>query len=139
MYAELQPTVADSRVRALIGNDLAVLDALAGDLDAARLGLEAPLALDAQCQPARLNLALLRAEPAAPGPPPIAGQRPSPAARVAILSFLFNWPATGGGNIHTVELVPVDDAALFDAVEQISPSKLLFPLPVIFSTPVVPR
>ena len=24
--------------------------------------------------------------------------------RVAILSFLFNWPSTGGGNIHTVEL-----------------------------------
>ena len=24
--------------------------------------------------------------------------------RIALLSFLFNWPSTGGGNIHTVEL-----------------------------------
>ena len=24
--------------------------------------------------------------------------------RIAILSFLFNWPSTGGGNIHTAEL-----------------------------------
>ena len=24
--------------------------------------------------------------------------------RVAILSFLFNWPTTGGGNVHTYEL-----------------------------------
>ena len=24
--------------------------------------------------------------------------------RVAILSFLFNWPSTGGGNHHTAEL-----------------------------------
>ena len=27
--------------------------------------------------------------------------------RIAILSFLFNWPSTGGGNIHTVELADV--------------------------------
>lgn len=27
-----------------------------------------------------------------------------PAIRVAILSFLFNWPSTGGGIVHTVEL-----------------------------------
>lgn len=25
-------------------------------------------------------------------------------SRVAVVSFLFNWPSTGGGNIHTVEL-----------------------------------
>jgi glycosyltransferase involved in cell wall biosynthesis len=29
---------------------------------------------------------------------------PTTAVRVAILSFLFNWPSTGGGNIHTTEL-----------------------------------
>jgi hypothetical protein len=43
----------------LIGNDLAVLDAVAGEFDAARRGLEAALAIDASCQPARLNLELL--------------------------------------------------------------------------------
>ena len=24
--------------------------------------------------------------------------------KIAILSFLFNWPSTGGGNVHTYEL-----------------------------------
>jgi glycosyltransferase involved in cell wall biosynthesis len=126
LYAELPATGAESRVRALIGNDLAVLDALAGDFDAAGRGLEAALALDEGCTPARLNLALLNAELAAPGSPRASiaglaglspparhlieerdgeGTLPLPApTRVAILSFLFNWPATGGGNIHTVEL-----------------------------------
>jgi glycosyltransferase involved in cell wall biosynthesis len=138
LYAELQATGAESRVRTLIGNDLAVLDALASDFDAARQGLEAALALDESCTPARLNLALLSAELAGPDSPPIGitglAHPPPPAppilkgekeeaalrlaeagkgegalrlhtpTRVAILSFLFNWPATGGGNIHTVEL-----------------------------------
>jgi glycosyltransferase involved in cell wall biosynthesis len=136
LYAELRSTAAGPRLRALIGNDLAVLDALAGDLEAARRGLEAVVELDGACQPARLNLALLRAEPAGPDAPPIGGlaqpalasaptappltspPAPPPSdggkeeeacrlqtpTRVAILSFLFNWPATGGGNIHTVEL-----------------------------------
>jgi len=25
--------------------------------------------------------------------------------RIAVLSFLFNWPSTGGGNIHTAAIV----------------------------------
>jgi glycosyltransferase involved in cell wall biosynthesis len=136
LYAELSSTAAELRLRALVGNDLAVLDALAGDLEAARQGLEAALALDGACEPARLNLALLGAQPAGPDSAPGMGVAPPslPAAsaapflatlpeppltkggkeeeagradaptRVAILSFLFNWPATGGGNIHTVEL-----------------------------------
>ena len=33
---------------------------------------------------------------------PLAGH--SSTIRVAILSFLFNWPSTGGGNHHTAEL-----------------------------------
>ena len=104
----------DSRLRALIGNDLATLDAMAGDLDAAREGLEAALAIDETCKPARLNLDLLLAqlvsregdgERGRPIPPRPATRHPSAdTTRVAILSFLFNWPSTGGGNIHTVEL-----------------------------------
>ncbi len=30
--------------------------------------------------------------------------RPSAAIRVALVSFLFNWPSTGGGNMHTAGL-----------------------------------
>jgi hypothetical protein len=112
LYAGLESNAVEARLRALIGNDLAVLAAMAGELEAACRGLEVALAIDSGCQPSRLNLALLGAElgeagttafPAGgavtAGPPP-----PSSAVKVAILSFLFNWPSSGGGNIHTVEL-----------------------------------
>ena len=52
-------------------------------------------------------------------PPNLAGTRLEDAARVAVLSFLFNWPSTGGGNMHTAGLVDflgprrVSRAALF--------------------------
>ncbi len=36
----------------------------------------------------------------APGP-----RNPDEPIRVANLSFLFNWPSTGGGNMHTAGLV----------------------------------
>ena len=36
--------------------------------------------------------------------PDISHAESSTPIRVAILSFLFNWPSTGGGNVHTVEL-----------------------------------
>jgi hypothetical protein len=205
LYGELDVATSNTRLRALIGNDLAALDAMKGDFSAARQGWEAALAIDETCRPARLNLELLvnrlgvvrgregeaeahaaRTEPrpptqtkdalgaglttppsmrpqvspveAEPHPratnalgvglmtPPSARPQVSPAdatsipeqgsqslkvfdgdtdepshgvvgatsfpgtlhsgspTRVAILSFLFNWPSTGGGNIHTVEL-----------------------------------
>jgi glycosyltransferase involved in cell wall biosynthesis len=34
--------------------------------------------------------------------------------KVAILSFLFNWPSTGGGNVHTVELARFLGAAGYE-------------------------
>jgi glycosyltransferase involved in cell wall biosynthesis len=34
--------------------------------------------------------------------------------RVAILSFLFNWPSTGGGNVHTAELALFLNRAGYD-------------------------
>jgi hypothetical protein len=209
LYAELGASGSDARLQALITNDLATLDAVNGDFDAARQGLEEALAIDESCRPARVNLELLvnrlglsrqaacdaetgparaelfpptiaaaedgateeEASPARtePRPPTITGAEtgateaeagaartePRPPAiaerhvdsnggvkaeagllkvvsrdweeptdgvvrktngtdasqaerstpiRVAILSFLFNWPSTGGGNIHTVEL-----------------------------------
>jgi hypothetical protein len=110
----------------LIRNDLAVLAAIDGKFDEARSGWREAMEVDPECLLARLNRDLVEAEtslatvqndfgelklapalgqavvpvrteprePRAPGDPP----------RVAILSFLFNWPSTGGGNHHTAEL-----------------------------------
>jgi glycosyltransferase involved in cell wall biosynthesis len=100
----------DRTLAALARNDRAVLDAVAGDLDEARQGFEAALGADPGCELARQNLALLGGPGVAaaaapdrtpPSPPPRPGPRP---VKVAVLSFLFNWPSTGGGNVHTAEL-----------------------------------
>ncbi|HZW32276.1 MAG TPA: glycosyltransferase family 4 protein [Isosphaeraceae bacterium] len=133
LYAELEGAAAgsDARLRCLIRNDLAVLAALEGRFDEARQGWSAAREVDPGCLPARLNDALIAAEldyaklgpddfpepfayARAPGAGPattIASppQKITHAAagrpiRVAVLSFLFNWPASGGGNVHTVEL-----------------------------------
>jgi glycosyltransferase involved in cell wall biosynthesis len=96
----------------VLANDLAVLRALGGNADAARQDLRETLASDNQCQPALLNHGLLHVDrgestcgmvvgDAVRRLPPAARSRPP---RVAILSLLFNWPSTGGGNVHTVEL-----------------------------------
>jgi glycosyltransferase involved in cell wall biosynthesis len=147
LYTELDAAAsaeadADSRMRGLIRNDLAVLAAMEGRLEEARRGWQAALEVDHDCQPARLNDALIAAEldranrgrddfparldlvpapggvPAPPGPCPL-GIHPVPdddppsgvgpdaedaPIKVAILSFLFNWPLTSGGNIHTAGL-----------------------------------
>jgi glycosyltransferase involved in cell wall biosynthesis len=97
LYAALRTTAIEPRLQALVRNALAVLDAIGGDLEAARRGLKRALDLDRTCESARLNLAVLGAAPDGHSAPPAT-------QRVAILSFLFNWPATGGGNVHTVEL-----------------------------------
>ena len=125
---------AEPELRALARNDLAVLDALAEDFETARRGFDSALALDPNCESARRNLAMLRscgcltpttshenggmlkliaevdavrnnaveARVSAPVTPSLAS--PQSSVRVAILSFLFNWPSTGGGNVHTFEL-----------------------------------
>ena len=150
MYARLERSAAktDARVRALIGNDLAVIAAMEGKLADACQSWRSVLVAGNDCPTARLNLGLVQAEltrtapnpnagengaalvpalergPAgmsdAPGsqeegttsgvsedpvfPPPSALRSP-PSTRVAVLSFLFNWPSTGGGNMHTAGLV----------------------------------
>jgi glycosyltransferase involved in cell wall biosynthesis len=117
-YASLTKTVSDPAMQALIANDRAALAALSGDVQEARRGFQAALALDERCEPARANLAFLEAEAPLPQPLSPAGrgdtreQPVSPVGRgerperikVAILSLLFNWPTTGGGNVHTYEL-----------------------------------
>jgi glycosyltransferase involved in cell wall biosynthesis len=127
IYAELEDEDSGagsrSHLLALIRNDLAVLAVLDGRHDDARQGWQAALDLDSECLPARLNRDLLAAElddlgggdPAgsqaelvlAPNPARME-PRPRPSddrrLRVAVLSFLFNWPSTGGGNMHTAGL-----------------------------------
>lgn len=102
---------ADPRVKALIQSDLAALAAYGGDHVEAHHGFLTALGLDPDCQAARLNLAVLEADmgalPASQTRPPkdlIASRPGGDSVRVAILSFLFNWPSTGGGIVHTVEL-----------------------------------
>jgi glycosyltransferase involved in cell wall biosynthesis len=113
LYAELPQAVSDPPLRALLANDRAVLAALAGDVAAAQQAFHEALAADAQCEPARANLALLEADlacasaelgQAANGTVSLSAEPPAGPVRVAIVSFLFNWPSTGGGIVHTVEL-----------------------------------
>jgi glycosyltransferase involved in cell wall biosynthesis len=124
LYAELEGACGESDrlLKALIQNDLAVILALEGRIDEAREGWSAALEADEGCLQARLNDALVGAELdyVNPGPgdfaeeleyvpaprpwSPPANQAAEGPIRVAIISFLFNWPSTGGGNIHTVEL-----------------------------------
>ena len=66
--------------------------------------------LDERCDAARTNLGLLHglprmnraAEEEGRGYMPAVATEPP--VKVAILSLLFNWPSTGGGIIHTIEL-----------------------------------
>jgi glycosyltransferase involved in cell wall biosynthesis/predicted O-methyltransferase YrrM len=122
LYGELEADAkADKRLASLIRNDLAVLAALEGRIDEAHQGWLATLESDQDCLPARLNRDFLNAELALAQAPLSAGPlvlAPAPGAdvarhppldtrhpiKVAIVSFLFNWPSTGGGNVHTFEL-----------------------------------
>jgi glycosyltransferase involved in cell wall biosynthesis len=112
LYTRLEATADDPRVKALARNDLAVLVALEGGLDAACSALHGVLDVNASCEPARLNSAFLDAEFAPLTEPLITTGLAAPAhsdssvgpVRVAVLSLLFNWPSTGGGTVHTAEL-----------------------------------
>ncbi len=117
-YGGLIDGATEPRLRALVANDLAVLAAIEGRVGEALQGWGKAIDADQTFLPARLNRDLINAELAlgrTGGPvaePVLAPQRtpvsepddPEGPVRVAILSFLFNWPSTGGGNIHTVEL-----------------------------------
>jgi glycosyltransferase involved in cell wall biosynthesis len=112
VYEQVELAASDVSLKALTRNDLAVLAAVTGDVLLALQGLEAALALDEKCDLARQNLSLLQEEPlvtqptikpAAPAPVSEPPPRDRP-IKVAILSLLFNWPSTGGGNVHTAEL-----------------------------------
>jgi glycosyltransferase involved in cell wall biosynthesis len=98
-----------TRFRALVRNDLATLAALRGEAEVARSGFQAALELDAECMNAQANLKAIEESPL-PSAPAIhtcngaLTPKKEERVKVEILSFLFNWPSTGGGIVHTVEL-----------------------------------
>lgn len=100
---ELDVVGTAHRVRALVRNDLAALAATEGNPTRARAGFAAALDLDPDCEPARHNLAALGGDTDLGRAIPLAAP-PSRPVRVAVLSLLFNWPSTGGGNVHSAEL-----------------------------------
>jgi hypothetical protein len=108
LYARLETAVSDNALRALVINDRAALAAVAGDSEQALEGFQAALALDEHCKPARQNLTLLEDSESPSHFQALSseerGQGKTPAPiKIAIISFLFNWPSTGGGNVHTYE------------------------------------
>ncbi len=114
-YGGLIDGATEPRLKALVANDLAVLAVMDGRIDEAIQGWERAIEADRTLLPARLNRDLINAELAlgrTGGEPILAPKRTAISqpgdtecpVRVAILSVLFNWPSTGGGNIHTVEL-----------------------------------
>lgn len=88
----------DGGLDAQVANSLGVLAAVEGDEEIARAEFIQAIQFDSDCAAARDNLALLG------GDSTENGNADDGRTRVAILSFLFNWPSTGGGIIHTVEL-----------------------------------
>lgn len=97
----IEGEAVEAPFRALVRSDLATLAAVQGRRGLARSGFVAALDLDPGCEPARLNLATLDEGPEESPPPAPPPPRP---VRVAVVSLLFNWPSTGGGNIHSAEL-----------------------------------
>ncbi len=117
IYADLSREGQKPNLRALALSDLAALAAAAGDVTAARRGFEAALSIDDDCEAARDNLAMLDGPVALPRgelqpalatamqtPVPTTPDESRMPCKVAVLSLLFNWPTSGGGNVHTVEL-----------------------------------
>ncbi len=114
----LDATETAPPLRALVKNDLAALATLARDYASALAGFRSALELDPDCRVARANLGALEGEQPKPAsahtPPP---NQPLPnrsAQRVAVVSLLFNWPSTGGGNVHTAELTKFLSEAGYD-------------------------
>ncbi|MEX2121002.1 MAG: glycosyltransferase [Pirellulales bacterium] len=113
LYNRLLNLTRDKRLKALVHSDRGVLAAMAGNLLEASALFQAALQLDPGCAQAVENLALLNGATAVNGPSMAketdrtsakGGSDGEVPARVAIVSFLFNWPSTGGGIVHTAEL-----------------------------------
>lgn len=93
--------------QSLFFNNSAVADFIEGRTENALHKLREALRLDPKCGVAESNLVRLREwgfECGEMDSLPCAISRGEDPSRVAVLSFLFNWPSTGGGIVHTVEL-----------------------------------
>ena len=117
IYVELDASLAgaesETRLRALIRNDLAALAAMEGRFDEARAGWQAALEIDPDCLMARLNRDLIEAELSfqqangelgelklrrPPRLPPLWGKvarRAGWGAEAASVSPIFNLPSVG--------------------------------------------
>jgi len=104
-YRALLEQSDDRELHARILNDLGVLAALDADHSAALSWLSRAAAVDGTLQTVEQNRGFLNARAACPSGPSSDAVRGGRSVRIAVLSFLFNWPSTGGGIIHTVELV----------------------------------
>jgi glycosyltransferase involved in cell wall biosynthesis len=100
-------------IAALRLNDKGALAAVAGDLGSALACIRRALEVDPQCWSARFNLTLLEeaiTEGASTEAVRRAERQPvdttdgSARGKIALISFFFNWPTSGGGNVHTAEL-----------------------------------
>jgi glycosyltransferase involved in cell wall biosynthesis len=92
------------QLQTLVRNDLAVLRAVLGETETARSEFAALLQSDSGCESARENLRFLEQIPRRVAAVPNSSATSTPPIKVAVLSLLFNWPSTGGGNVHTAEL-----------------------------------
>jgi glycosyltransferase involved in cell wall biosynthesis len=104
LYEKLARSTDDPALIALAENNLAVLAAAAGDLESAGSGFAAALQHNPDYEPARANAALLNQPVEVPGAVGTPRTNDASAVKVAVVSFLFNWPSTGGGIVHTLEL-----------------------------------
>jgi glycosyltransferase involved in cell wall biosynthesis len=113
VYAALGKDVPDRRLQALVCNDRAALALLAGQRGEALRGFREAVVTDPRCEVAWFNLTFLEdevTESAAEGYEALTTDTPATPTqlegpgKVATLSFLFNWPSSGGGNVHTAEL-----------------------------------
>src|SRR5262249_29182375 len=106
-HEEVQP-----KIRALVKSDLAALAVLRGERHTAAAGLQAALALDSACSNATQNIALLEEvrptkDPEDAKPLLTTSSTAPPQIKVAVISLLFNWPTTGGGNVHNAQFAPI--------------------------------
>jgi len=110
-YARLRSPMTDVKRLALVTSDLGTLDALQGNRESAARHFVTALHLDRACRAAIDNLELLQNSQNGEDEKTTHSKA---GRKIAILSFLFNWPSTGGGIVHTVELAGFLQRAGYD-------------------------
>jgi hypothetical protein len=123
-YELMELKAESASEKALARNNLGALAVCRGDKAGGQQAFESAVLLDPACKEARANLELLLEESSQVAttvalPQALANNLPTAGpslGRVAILSFLFNWPSTGGGTVHTYELTRFLQKAGYDAL-----------------------